>query len=40
MDGQTFTYNSFRGKFRDRRQALTKSAAAEVFFFVSISVIA
>lgn len=28
MDGQAFTYNSFRGKFRDRRQALTKSAAA------------
>lgn len=27
MDGQAFTYNSFRGKFRDRRQALTKSAA-------------
>ena len=28
MDGQAFTYNNFRGKFRDRRQALTKSAAA------------
>ena len=29
MDGQAFTYNSFRGKFRDRHQALTKSAAAK-----------